>query len=155
MEATPQDFYEFIQNHAYGNDFRIVVNGQWCSFIHEQIDSYCNPSKNEHSIVIKGVLHPENEILDVRPAPTAVIMGGISIPCEIIGYDFVYESLYEQSIDGHHHIHLSICIQYSSYAYRSGAISDAKGEIPKEVEYIIEIKDDPKKKTFFDWIDLE
>ena len=155
MEATPQDFYEFIQNHAFGDDFRIVVNGQWCSLMYEQLDISCQPSRNEHSVFIRGILQPENEIRHISAGRTAVKMGGLSIPCEIIGYDFEYASLYERSIDGHCHIHLSICIQYSSYAYRSGAISDAIGEIPKEVEHIIEIKADPKKKTFFDWIDLE
>ena len=155
MEATPQDFYEFIQNHAFSNDFRIVVNGQWCSFMYEQLDCYASPSSMEHSVFMKGVLLPEGEIESVNCGPTAVKLGGRSIPCEIVGCDFVYDNLYEQSIGGWRRIHLSICIQYSSYAYRSGAISDAKGEIPKEVKHIIEIKADPKKKTFFDWIDLE
>ena len=155
MEATPQDFYEFIQNHAFGNDFRIVVNGQWCSFMYEQLDCFANPKGYEHSVFLKGVLLPENEILNVNPGPTAVKMGGISIPCEIVGCDFEYENLYEQSINGLHHIYLSICIQYSSYAYRSGSVYDAMGEIPKEVKHIMEMKTDPKKKTFFDWIDLE
>ena len=154
LEISPKDFYECLQKNVFNDDFKILIDGHWFSFKDKQIDHTVSPYKSEHSFLLKGGLLLDKELDHVSITRTVARIGDKIIPCEIVGFENEYEHFHEQSINGVHRIYLTIYTQYSSYDYKYGDVTDTINDIPKELEHLIAIQDDPKKKTFFDWIDL-
>ena len=162
MKISPKDFFAIIQANVASHNFRILVNGAWHRVIVLKVD-YTRPISSYDEIIhVTGNIEHEKELVHVSPGNTVARLGEHDIACSILGCHSEWESVgYDMATGESYYVPcrfnttISICFRYSLYTAMNGDFRDTIDSIPAELSHMLEIEDDPKKKTFFDWVDLD
>lgn len=148
---TPKDYSSIVQDFAMSGEFKIAINGEWCQFFVMSSESICSARDYQVDVRMAGFLSPFLEFSGVKVGRTVARLGDINIPCEINGCSFHYQrgTMTQQNIT------LDICFRYSMHNYNHGYLTNTIDDVPSELVHMVEIADGSRKKTFFDWIDLD
>jgi len=158
VKIPPKDFFEMLESGAITGDLRVVVNGQWCSFVISEVAYNTNPRNGDMSAMLTGELLPDKPFEGFVNRSTVARLGQHNIPCEVFCISIDHENINFQtrgSLPVRKRIKVGIIVSYSAYNANFGDFTDAEGEIPVGVKHMIEIEKSPKKKTVFDILDLD
>ncbi len=157
MKIPPKDFFELLEAGAFNRDLRIVVTGQWCSFVIAEMNYSQHPASGEMSAMLTGELLPDEDFEGHIGGSTAARLGEHDIPCEVfcISVEHNKQSYPGESAPMGKRIKAGIIFTYSKYSSELGDFTDSEGEIPIGVKHMIEIEKNPRKRTVFDILDLD
>lgn len=158
----PKDFFPHIHELVSVKDFNIIVNGEFCPFQAEEINHFPTINGYEELISVTGILFPEKELDYVNVGKTVARIGSHDVPCEIAtcSFDYNYNTYRnpwgsQEQVSTIQKITISVAFRYSSYNYRCGDITNTSEGITPELKHVLAIADKDKKKTIFDWLDLD
>ena len=150
---SPKDYSSIAQDFAMFGEFEIAINGEWCRFFVRSSESIYLGSNLQVEVQMTGALIPQGEFRSANAGRTVARSGTYNIPCEITGCSIDCQNY--RGVSTQRDITLDICFRYESHNYLHGEITDTIDDVPSELAHMIEVADNPKKKTFFDWLDLD
>lgn len=163
MKISPKDFFSIVQSNVGSHNFRVIVNGDWCRVIVMKVE-YSRPlslNYEEHINVTAKVIH-EKKLDFIHTGTTVARLGEHDIACQILGCTSEWESVGYDNVTGESYYApcklnttIFLSFHYSLYNSMNGNFRDTIDEIPEALKHKLEIEGDPKKKTFFDWVDLD
>jgi hypothetical protein len=158
FELSPEDFFQLVQTGACCRDFSILLhNGDWKDVSLRETSLSIDPAAMKSSILLCGIVKTDINSIMSFTGPTFISLLGKEIPCEVISWQTNMSHISRH--DGREEVvsvdsDIGIYLSYSGYHFRHRSWcdieeGDSKPTI-KEMEKKIE-----KKKTFFDWIDMD
>lgn len=162
MVLAPKDFFDLIEGSALADAFMVMANEQWCRFAVENVCRGHDPRHREEFIFLTGKLIPATELGPILMDTTIARLGNRDIPCRIIKVSIDVENEKMEDVYGtvryfpfRQETTVQLDFRYSLYDFNCGDIEQTTTVLSTGVKHMKEMIDNPKEKTFFDWIDLE